>query len=165
MDCADGGLGEEILDSRRRTSSALGTLNMKHRRIKYTDLNGKQKENYNFQKVAGVLADYGFNCMRLSDDWQGADFIAYHKDSEGTLRVQLKARLTVDKKYIGKGLHITFPIKGTWYLLGHDELIQIVKANANFLNTDSWITGGGYNSDNPNGKLVKALEEFALGGA
>ena len=48
------------------------------KKIPYKDLNSRQKENYNFQKVAGELADYGFNCLRLTDDWQGADFIACH---------------------------------------------------------------------------------------
>jgi len=26
--------------------------------------------------ASSVLADYGFNCLRLNDDWKGADFIA-----------------------------------------------------------------------------------------
>jgi hypothetical protein len=43
--------------------------------IKYNDLNSKQKEIYNFQKVAAFLADYGFNCIKLADDWQGADLV------------------------------------------------------------------------------------------
>ena len=30
---------------------------MKLRKIKYTDLNSKQKEVFNFQKVAGKLSD------------------------------------------------------------------------------------------------------------
>ncbi len=134
-------------------------------RIKYADLNAKQKENYNFQKVAGVLADYGFNCIKLADDWQGADFLAYHKDGNDTLKVQLKARLTVDKKYSEKGLHITFPINGTWYLLDHDALVQLVDKHSNFLNTKSWQVGGGYNSDAPNGRLIEALKDYALEGA
>ena len=33
----------------------------------------------------------------LADDWQGADFLAYHKDGSGTLKVQLKARLALSK--------------------------------------------------------------------
>ena len=44
---------------------------MKLRKIKYTDLNSKQKEVFNFQKVAGKLSDYGYNCIKLADDWQG----------------------------------------------------------------------------------------------
>ena len=70
---------------------------MKLRKIKYTDLNSKQKEVFNFQKVAGKLSDYGYNCIKLADDWQGADFLAYHKDGSGTLKVQLKARLALAK--------------------------------------------------------------------
>ena len=58
---------------------------MKLRRVDYDRLNSKQKEIYNFQKSAAVLADYGFNCIKLADDWRGADFLAYHKDGDETL--------------------------------------------------------------------------------
>ena len=51
-------------------------------------LNGKQKEIYNFQKSASLLADYGFNCIKLSDDWQGADFLAHHFDGKTTLKTR-----------------------------------------------------------------------------
>ena len=34
------------------------------RRVDYRELNSKQKEIYNFQKVAARLADYGFNCIK-----------------------------------------------------------------------------------------------------
>ncbi len=40
-------------------------------KINYGDLNGKQQEVYNFQKCAALLAEYGFNCIRLVDDWEG----------------------------------------------------------------------------------------------
>ena len=73
-------------------------------RINPDELNGRQKEIYNFQKSAALLADYGFNCIKLSDDWQGTDFLAHHFDGKTTLKVQLKARLTVDRKYIGQDL-------------------------------------------------------------
>jgi hypothetical protein len=43
--------------------------------IRYSDLNAKQKENYNCQKVSAVLADYGFVTLRLTDDWKSADRI------------------------------------------------------------------------------------------
>ena len=96
-------------------------------RINYADLSSKQKEIFNFQKIAGALADYGFNCIKLADDWQGADFLAYHKDGEQTLKVQLKARVTIDRKYLGKGLFMAFPNKGIWYLVQHDELVRIAE--------------------------------------
>ena len=60
--------------------------------VAYDDLQAPQKERYNYQKLAGVLADYGFNCIGLSDDWNGADVLAVHTSGE-TLRVQLKSRV------------------------------------------------------------------------
>jgi len=69
-------------------------------KISYFELNAKQQENYNYQKVSAIFADYGFNTLRLSDDWQGADFIAIHINGEDFLKIQLKGRLTFDKKYI-----------------------------------------------------------------
>ncbi len=54
------------------------------------ELNSRQKENYNFAKVAAQLAADGYNCMRPSDDWQGADFIAMQVDGVSYLRVQLR---------------------------------------------------------------------------
>ena len=82
-------------------------------RIAPNKLNGKQKEIYNFQKSASLLADYGFNCIKLSDDWQGADFLAHHFDGKTTLRVQLKARLTIDRKYLGRACSASTTFAGS----------------------------------------------------
>ena len=35
-------------------------------RLPYQKLNGRQQEAYNFQKVSGVLADYGFVTLTMS---------------------------------------------------------------------------------------------------
>jgi len=56
-------------------------------KVAYSRLNPRQQENYNFHKVAAKLADFGFNCIRLSDDFEGADFIALHVDGKTILRV------------------------------------------------------------------------------
>ena len=132
---------------------------MNFKEIKYSELNSKQKEIFNFQKIAGVLADYGFNCIKLADDWQGADFIAYHKDGNKTLLVQLKARLTIDKKYTGKELYMAFPIKNKWCLILHDELVKRVNNHTAWLETSSWINDGKYHSEYPNKHLVQNLED------
>ncbi|SVD57416.1 uncharacterized protein METZ01_LOCUS410270, partial [marine metagenome] len=50
----------------------------KFEKINYRKLNARQKENYNYQKISSILAEYGFSTIRLSDDWQSADFIAQH---------------------------------------------------------------------------------------
>lgn len=137
---------------------------MKLQRIRYQDLNGKQQEIYNFQKIAAVLADYGFNCIKLSDDWHGADFLAYHKDGNDTLQVQLKGRLTISEKYRGKGLFIAFPVNNTWCLIEHDKLIEIVGQSTHWLQTKSWIENGQYHSGKPSRQLVQQLREYMLEG-
>ena len=130
--------------------------------IKYSDLNSKQKEIYNFQKVAALLADYGFNCIKLADDWQGADFLAYHMDGISTLRVQLKSRLSIAKKYEAKELHMAFPVKGIWYLISHDKLVKLVSRHCNWLKTASWVDGGSYTSVAPSKALTQALQSYRL---
>jgi len=67
---------------------------MKFEKIKYSELNSKAKEMYNFQNVSAKFADYGFTTMWLHNDWQGADFIAVHVDGVTDLKVQLKGRLS-----------------------------------------------------------------------
>ena len=131
-------------------------------RIDPKKLNGKQKEIYNFQKSAALLADYGFNCIKLVDDWQGADFLAHHFDGKTTLRVQLKARLTIDRKYVGQNLWMNFPSGGTWYLVPHDKLVELVGETTNWLNTSSWQENGLYSSANPSPRLLQQLRPFAV---
>ena len=135
---------------------------MKLKQIVYAELSARQKEVYNFQKLAGILADYGFNCIKLHDDWQGADFLAYHKDGMKTLNVQLKGRLTIAKKYQGKGLYIAFPVNQTWYLVSHDELVKVVGKATSWLSTDSWTTRGLYSSGSPSKELLSRLSRHAL---
>lgn len=131
--------------------------------VDYTLLGAKQQEIYNFQKVAALLADYGFNCIKLADDWNGADFIADHIGGSLTLRVQLKGRLTIATKYSAKALHIAFPIRGVWYMVEHDLLVEFCGAHTDWLKAKSWSTGGHYSSVTANPALKAALQPFALG--
>lgn len=109
-------------------------------RIEYSSLNARQKENYNFHKVAGALAEYGYNSMRLNDDWQGADFIAI-KDNE-MMKIQLKGRFTIDKKYIGKNIYIAFIEDGIVKIYFHDDVINSLSEGIK--NTKSWRLNGIY---------------------
>jgi hypothetical protein len=135
---------------------------MKLIKIDYDRLNSRQKEIFNFQKISGLLADYWFNCITLADDWQGADFLAYHKDGLDTLKIQLKSRLTIDQKYKGKELYVAFPLNSHWYLLEHDTLVEKVGQNTNWLNTDSWVKKGCYHSAAPSALLMQSLAEYKL---
>ncbi|PKO43120.1 MAG: hypothetical protein CVU31_13685 [Betaproteobacteria bacterium HGW-Betaproteobacteria-4] len=122
-------------------------------KIQYRDLKAKQQENYNFAKVAAILADYGFTCLRLSDDWQGADFLAYHIDGVTTLKVQLKGRLQIDAKYVGKSIFIAFPDGGHWYLYPHDEVIDYFLANGR---------GGFFSARSISAKHQKFMEQYKI---
>jgi len=131
-------------------------------RIRYGNLNSRQKESYNFHKVASILADFGFNCIKLDDDWQGADFIAMHVNGEDYLKVQLKGRLVIDKKYIEKDIYITFPYKKNWYFYPHDIVMKYLLATTNIKNTKSWKVGGGYSFPSLNDHVFNYLQEYKL---
>jgi len=63
----------------------------------YDDLSGRQQENYNFQKLSAILASYGYSTVRLTDDAQGADFIAQHSSGKYFYKIQLKGRIAFKK--------------------------------------------------------------------
>ena len=110
-------------------------------RIRYQDLNSRQQESYNYQQASGILADYGFVTIRLSDDWRGADFIAQHIDGTTFLKVQLKGRLTIDRKYQNRDIHICFRSGGQWFLYPHDSVMEHILASTNVGKTESWAKG------------------------
>ena len=114
---------------------------LSRKRVQYQQLNGKQKENFNFAKLSAVLADHGYVTLRLSDDWKGADLIAVHHDGSD-VRVQLKGRLTVDKKYLGKRLYIAFHHSGCWYVYPHDRFLHC--ALGRIERSASWVKSGHY---------------------
>lgn len=107
-------------------------------------LNARQKETYNFQRVAARLAEYGYNSILLSDDWLGADFIAYHNDGERFYRVQLKGRMTIDKKYFGKDLYIAFIDGDRVFVYPHDQMVRLMEAEGRINDTASCRDQGAY---------------------
>ena len=127
---------------------------MNLKKIIYTELNSKQKENYNFHKVASALADYGYNSMRLNDDWQGADFIAVKGDD--MLKIQLKGRFTIDKKYIGKNIFVSFLEEGKVKIYKHDEALKLIPENVK--TSKSWSEVGSYSW----GKTPKYFNEVIV---
>ena len=131
-------------------------------KIPYKKLNARQKENFNFHQISARLAEYGFTSIRLSDDWQGADFIAQHIDGATFIKVQLKGRLTVDKKYENKDLYIAFPDGDQWYLCPHDELLKADLASSNIENTDSWKTDGRYSFPSLSAQMKESLKKYKI---
>ena len=129
------------------------------KKVKYAALKGKQKEIYNFQKVSAHLADYGYTTIKLDDDWMGADFIAIHFDGLRYLKVQLKSRLTFDKKYIGKDIFICFFDK-QWIIYPHDELLSIFESEIS--NSSSWQDKGNYHYPYLSPKNLIRVDQYII---
>ncbi len=132
-------------------------------KVRYDSLDARQKELFNFQKIAATLADYGYNCIKLADHWQAADFLAYHVDGTTTLKIQLKSRVTIQRKYCGKDIWMAFPHKGSWYLIEHDRLVEKIRRETDWLLSKSWKEMHGYSSTNINAGLLRSLADSKLG--
>ena len=135
---------------------------MKLTRICYQALSLKHRKIYDFQKVSGLLADYGYNCNIPLDIWKGDEFLAHHIDGH-TLKVRLKGRMLIDKRYEGKDLYLCFPANCIWYLVPYDELLRIVEdVLPGTFKTLSWERGQ-YSWPNPPGLVIERLTEFRIG--
>jgi len=136
---------------------------IKFERVDYRSLKGRQQKNYNFQKVSGVLADFGYSTVRLTDDWDGADFVAQHADGKTLLRVQLKPRLFFKKKYMGKGLWMCFRDGNDIYLFPHDEVLQQVLDSGKVMKgSRSWEVEGGYSFPGLSKWLRPLLQQYKI---
>lgn len=138
------------------------TLPLTLSKVVYGKLNSRQKETYNFHRVAGRLAEYGYNSILLSDDWLGADFIAYHNDGERFYRVQLKGRMTIDNKYVGKGLYIAFVDGDHVYVYPHDEMANRIEAAGKVNSSVSWSKYRSYSWPSVSKWLRGLLNEFEV---
>jgi len=131
-------------------------------KVQYDDLNAKQKENYNLLKLGAVLADYGFDLLRLNDDWQGADCIANNIDGSTYLKIQLKGRLTIDKKYLDKDIYIAFRNTTEWYLYPHDDFVDYLQKQNIAVDSKSWVEKGHYSWPTFSNTLKSYLSKFKL---
>lgn len=130
-------------------------------KVTYSELNARQQENYNMLKLGAVLADFGFDLIRLNDDWQGADAIGNHTDGS-YIKIQLKGRLTIDRKYLEKDIYIAFRDNDAWYLYPHDELVEILDSVGIATKTTSWTEKGHYSWPQISNQLYTILNQYRL---
>ena len=133
---------------------------MVREKVDYTKLNSRAQENYNADKLGALMADYGYHCMRLSDDFNGADMIALREGAE-TLHIQLKGRVMIKPEYMNKGLYIAFPINGDFYVLLHDTLVEIC-GDRGYLETRAWREQGKWHVGTPPKAMIETLKPFKL---
>ena len=132
---------------------------MKLEPIKYQDLNAKAKETYNFHKIAAILADYGYNSIWLSNDWNGADFIAVHIDGVSDIKIQLKGGISFAQKYRGKNLYIGFIEQGDLYLYPHDDVLEQIEP---VISDKKWIEKGTYFQTKITSRFIDVLAPYKI---
>ena len=132
--------------------------------VPYEDLDLSQRKNFNYRKITRILSKHGFRCFREPNSTRGVDFVAV-RDSGETLRVNLKARWMIDKRYLESGLHIVFPSvdgdHGGCYMLPHDELVDLIGEHCEYLNSPSWRVRGRY-SGSTTLKMRRMLQNYYL---
>ncbi len=147
-------------------SSLFHTLGLE--RVKYKELSSKGKEAYNTHKLCSLLADYGYECHRISNDVDGADIVAYRNTRDknkansavDVLLIQIKGRLTIKEAYKNKKLYIAFPASEGWYLVPHDEMVETIVPK-HWLDTKSWKEGF-YHAGKLSTELKERLEPYLL---
>lgn len=129
-------------------------------------LDNKQREAFRYQKVSAILADYGLTCTWLIADWRGADFVAVGVDGT-VLKIQLKSGgYEINKKYCAfKDLWMLFPNGEDWYLIKHNDLVEIAGKTTNHLKAKAWTEKGKYSvaSANPKRPIPSQLKEALKG--
>jgi hypothetical protein len=100
------------------------------------------REVVNRNTVVSLALEQGFNAYLPVYDG-GVDFILY-RENDGELRkVQLKSRWTIDRKYLGRGIWVAFPVGADWYLMPHDTMHAMAAAEG-VTQTASWTDHGAY---------------------
>ena len=115
-----------------------------------------REDRFNVARV--VLAANGFNCSGL----RGIRFTATH-ESGSAIAVELRTRAHIKSDNMYMDLYMCFPVRGEWYLLPHDRLVEIAEETTSWLSTYSWIGDGEYHSENPSGLMMHRLEEYSIG--
>ncbi|MDR3241391.1 MAG: hypothetical protein LBT37_04390 [Lactobacillaceae bacterium] len=139
---------------------------MIRQKVTYSDLNAKQQELFNFTKLASALIDYNLVAIKLDDDYLGADFLIYDADNDGkTIKVQLKGRINVESKYIGKNLYMAFPLEthgDEWVIIDHDKLAELWMTGNE---SKSWNHGqGGYSAKSVPKQIMAQVIDMSLYG-
>ncbi|OJG74055.1 hypothetical protein RV12_GL000403 [Enterococcus quebecensis] len=100
-------------------------------------------------------------CSWLPVDDQGADFIAVHCKTNHVLKIQLKGRVSVERKYFGKDIYMAFPINDrkpleNWMIVPHDKLVKI------FISASSWEKLGGRSSGRVPLKILNDVKKISI---
>jgi len=139
------------------------------RKVNYRELNARQQEVYNYHHIAALLAQHGYATYPIRDDWNGGDMFARHMLTGEPMTIQIKSRVTFDRKYLNKQLWIGFreTDKPGAYVYPHDQLLreyQEIRAKKNLpLDVSrSWSHDGIVHWLSPTKELRELLQPYRL---
>lgn len=119
-----------------------------------------KKYRYEAEKI--LLTNPNLKKVEYVD--QGAvDFIAKHEG--GDLNIKLETRAFIRAKNQYKNLWVMFPDNGEWYLVPHDNLIDIFDKGAIWgkpLQSISWLETGMYSIGSLSQKMLTLIEKYRL---
>ena len=107
----------------------------------------------NRNTVASLALERGYD-VYLPVHAGGVDLVLLHRDSGKLIKVQLKGRWTIERKYLGREIWIAFPIDGDWYLMEHDRMVELGDRQG-YTRNPSWTEKGIWNIPSPS----KAVRE------
>ncbi len=121
-------------------------------------------EVINRQRLIALAMERGYNAfLPVYDD--GIDFILCREDGKGgpadLLKVQLKSRWTIHRKYLGRDIWIAFPDSQDWYLAPHDQLVEMAD-KAGFTSSASWTENGTYHRAPMSLQLRQAMDHWRI---
>jgi hypothetical protein len=128
-----------------------------------TEFSSQSKEVENRYAFSGYFLRAGF-IPYLPEYDAGVDLILYRERDDLLLKVQLKARWSVDRKYFGRDIWMAFPDRvydqeTAWYLVPHD--LMVVHAQAKHSKSESWQRGA-YSKPYLTRDLAEACSEFRV---
>jgi hypothetical protein len=116
------------------------------------------REVINRNTVVSLALEQGFNAFLPVYDG-GIDFILYHESDLKVRKVQLKARWTIDRKYVGRDIWIAFPVAGDWYLMPHDEMLRDAESEG-VTKTNAWMKDGLYSRPRMSVAALKKCSKY-----
>lgn len=138
-------------------------------KVDYSTLNARQQEVHNFHAIAALLARHGFATYAIRDDWNGGDMIARHMTDlrRPPMIIQVKSRVTFDRKYIDKQLWIGLPSGPDAYVYPHDEILTDYRRmraarNQPLEASKAWSDGGCVHWPTPTEELRELLAPYLL---
>jgi hypothetical protein len=118
-------------------------------------------EVINRNTVVSLALKQGYNAFLPVYDG-GVDFILYRENDRHLLKVQLKARWTIERKYIGRDIWIAFPVGEDWYLMPHDQMLAAAETDG-VTKTASWVENDAYSRRRLSAAVLAQCASYRFG--